>query len=208
MGLNFQEHIEEVRKRGVEVSDYQLWFNKQVSCINGPFDNIEIPKVSDQLDYEVELAIVIGKKCRHLSLNEAQNCIAGFMICNDVSVRDWQFRTQTLTLGKSFDTHGPIGPCIVTTDEIGDPHNLNIECRVNNEVRQSANTNDLLYSCYEQLVYLSKVMTLMPGDIISTGTPSGVGVAMEPQNFLKVGDKVRCNIENIGHIENIVVKEK
>ena len=208
MGLNYQKHIEEVRERGVQVSDYQLWFNKQVSCINGPFDNIEIPIVSDQLDYEVELAMIISKKCKHLNLKEAQNCIAGFMICNDVSVRDWQFRTQTLTLGKSFDTHGPIGPYIVTPDEIGDPHNLKIECRVNNEIRQSANTNDLLYSCYEQLVYLSKVMTLMPGDIISTGTPSGVGVAMEPQNFLKVGDKVRCNIENIGHIENIVVKEK
>ncbi|MBL41644.1 MAG: 5-carboxymethyl-2-hydroxymuconate isomerase [Rhodospirillaceae bacterium] len=208
MGLNYQKHVEEVRERGVQVSDYQLWFNKQVSCINGPFDNIEIPIVSVQLDYEVELAMVVGKKCRHLNIQEAKKSIAGFMICNDVSVRDWQFRTQTLTLGKSFDTHGPIGPFIITPDEIGNPHNLKIECRVNNEVRQSANTNDLLFSCYDQLVYLSKVMTLMPGDIISTGTPSGVGVAMTPQNFLKVNDIVKCNIENIGHIENKVVKEK
>ncbi|PPR76877.1 MAG: Ureidoglycolate lyase [Alphaproteobacteria bacterium MarineAlpha2_Bin1] len=208
MGLNYHKHIEEVRERGVQVSDYQLWFNKQVSCINGPFDNIEIPIVSDQLDYEVELAMVIGKKSRHLDIEEAKNSIAGFMICNDVSVRDWQFRTQTLTLGKSFDTHGPIGPYIVTPDEIGDPHNLKIECKVNNEIRQSANTNDLLYSCYDLLVYLSKVMTLMPGDIISSGTPSGVGVAMQPQSFLKVNDKVKCTIENIGYLENMVVKEK
>tara|TARA_B100001559_G_C16400552_1_gene575562 strand:+ start:164 stop:1042 length:879 start_codon:yes stop_codon:yes gene_type:complete len=208
MGLNYQKHIKEVEKRGVSVSNYQLWFNKQVSCINGPFDDIELPLVSDQLDYEVELAMVIGKKSRHLTINEAKKSIAGFMICNDLSVRDWQFRTQTLTLGKSFDTHGPIGPCIVTQDEIDDPHNLKIECHVNGEIRQSANTNDLLYSCFDQLVYLSKVMTLMPGDIITTGTPSGVGVAMNPQKFLKVADKVKCIIEKIGFIENTVINEK
>ena len=208
MGLNYQNHIEEVRKRGVAVSDYQLWFNKQVNCINGPYDDIELPIVSNQLDYEVELAMVIGKKCKHINIDEAKNSIAGFMICNDVSVRDWQFRTQTLTLGKSFDTHGPIGPFIVTPDEIEDPHSLNLECKVNGELRQSANTNDLLYSCYDQIVYLSKALTLMPGDIITTGTPSGVGVAMDPQQFLKSGDIVRCSIEKIGYIENKIVKEQ
>ena len=206
-GLNYESHAAEAAKVGLEKPKHQIWFNKQVTCINGPYDPIHLPSVSDQLDYECELGLVIGKRCRHIKRDEAPSVIAGYLICNDVSVRDWQMRSPTATLGKSFDTHGPIGPWLVTPDEIGDPHNLNLRTLVIGEIRQDGNTRDLIFDCYQQVAELSTVFTLEPGDILSTGTPEGVGALMEPPQFMKEGDVVRIEIENIGHIENTVIRE-
>ncbi len=204
IGLNYADHIAESK---TEKPEMQLWFNKQVSCVNAPDDPIHKPRVSDALDYEGELGMIIGRRCRHVPKDRAHEVIAGFCIVNDVSVRDWQFHSQTMTMGKSFDTHGPVGPWLVTPDEIGDPHALNIRTLVNEEVRQNSNTRHLVFNCYDQIAYLSQAFTLLPGDIISTGTPGGVGVAMQPPNFLKVGDKVRIEIDGIGAIEQAVIRE-
>jgi 2-keto-4-pentenoate hydratase/2-oxohepta-3-ene-1,7-dioic acid hydratase in catechol pathway len=133
--------------------------------------------------------------------------IAGYLVVNDVSVRDWQFRAPTLTLGKSFDTHGPIGPWIVTSDEVGDPHSLRIETWVNGEKRQDSNTKHLIYDCFAQVETLSTVCTLEPGDIVSTGTPGGVGMAKDPPQYLREGDVVRIEIDRIGWIQNTVIAE-
>jgi 2-keto-4-pentenoate hydratase/2-oxohepta-3-ene-1,7-dioic acid hydratase in catechol pathway len=164
-----------------------------------------MPSVSDKLDYEAELGVVIGMRCRHVSREQARLVIAGYTVCNDVSVRDWQSRAQTMTLGKSFDTHGPIGPWIVTDDEVPDPHALRLRAFVNGEVRQDSNTADMIYDIYEQIAYLSMVMTLEPGDVLATGTPAGVGVGMVPPCFLKLGDVVRIEVEGVGAIENKVI---
>jgi len=207
IGLNYESHAAEAAKVGLKKPKHQIWFNKQVTCINGPYDPIHLPSVSDQLDYECELGLVIGKRCRHIKRDEAPSVIAGYLICNDVSVRDWQMRSPTATLGKSFDTHGPIGPWLVTPDEIGDPHDLDLRTLVNGEIRQDGNTRDLIFDCYQQVAELSTVFTLEPGDILSTGTPEGVGALMEPPQFMKEGDVVRIEIENIGHIENTVIRE-
>ena len=207
IGLNYESHAAEAAKVGLEKPKYQVWFNKQVSCINGPYDPIHLPSVSDKLDYECELGLVIGKRCRHVSRDNATSVIGGYLICNDVSVRDWQMRSPTVTLGKSFDTHGPIGPWLVTPDEMGDPHDLNLKTLVNGEVRQDGNTRDLIFDCYDQVAELSTVFTLEPGDILSTGTPQGVGALMEPPQFMAEGDVVRVEIDKIGYIENKVVRE-
>lgn len=207
IGMNYAKHADEARRLGVNVPETQVWFNKQVSCVNGPYDPVHMPKVSTSLDYEVELGVVIGRRCRHVSVEDAHRVIAGYVVCNDVSVRDWQRRSATMTLGKSFDTHGPIGPWIVTADEIPDPHALTVRMYVNGEVRQEARTSEMVFNVFEQIAYLSTVMTLEPGDVLATGTPSGVGVAMEPPSFLKVGDVMRAEVEGVGHIENLVVAE-
>ena len=208
IGMNYKAHAEEAARNGVPIPKSQLWFNKQVSCLNGPFDPVEMPKVSDKLDYEAELGVVIGKRCRHVSVAEAASVVAGYLVCNDVSVRDWQMRSPTFTLGKSFDTHGPIGPWLVTADEVPDPHNLMMRCWVNGELRQETNTGDMIYNIWEQIAYLSTVMTLEPGDILATGTPAGVGVGFDPKRFLAVDDVVRIEVEGLGYIENRVVAEK
>jgi 2-keto-4-pentenoate hydratase/2-oxohepta-3-ene-1,7-dioic acid hydratase in catechol pathway len=205
IGMNYQAHAEEARAAGIPIPTSQLWFNKQVSCINGPFSPVEMPKVSDRLDYEGEMGVVIGKRCRHVSVKEARKVIAGYMVMNDVSVRDWQARSPTFTLGKSFDTHGPMGPWITTDDEVADPHALALRVTVNGELRQSSSTGDMIYNIFEQIAYLSTVMTLEPGDLLATGTPAGVGIALN--KFLKVGDVVRVDIEGLGHIENRIVPE-
>jgi 2-keto-4-pentenoate hydratase/2-oxohepta-3-ene-1,7-dioic acid hydratase in catechol pathway len=202
--LNYADHIEET---GRDKPEYPTFFNKQTSCIIGPGQSIHRPLVSDKLDYEGELGIVIGKRCRHVPRDKASDVIAGYLIVNDVSVRDWQARSHTWTLGKSFDTHGPIGPWIVTADELGDPHTLDINTWVNDEHRQSFNTRHLIFDCYYLIEYLSTVMTLEPGDIISTGTSSGVGVKMSPRGYMKPGDVVRIEIEKIGVLENPVIEE-
>lgn len=204
IGLNYGKHIAET---GMDKPDFPTFFNKQTSCINRPFGDIHLPKVSEKLDYEGELAFVIGKQCRHVPKEKAHEVIAGFMIANDVSVRDWQFWAQTMTLGKSFDTHGPIGPWLVTSDEIEDPHNLNINVWVDDEQRQSLNTNEMIFDCYEMIETLSTAFTLMPGDIISTGTGAGVGVKMKPRGYMKAGQVCRIEIENIGVLENTVIDE-
>ncbi|WP_454862572.1 fumarylacetoacetate hydrolase family protein [Paraburkholderia fungorum] len=207
IGMNYQEHAQEALRKGIPVPTSQLWFNKQVSCVTGPYDSVHMPSVSRELDYEAELAVIIGKRCRHVSRDQAASVIFGYTIANDVSVRDWQLRSPTFTLGKSFDTHGPLGPWIVTADEIADPHRLDMRMLVNGEVRQSTSTGDMIYDIYDQIEYLSTVMTLEPGDVIATGTPSGVGVAMNPPRFLEVGDVMRVEIDRIGHIENVVIAE-
>ena len=207
IGLNYQDHLEEIRAIGREVDDPEvpMIFNKQSTSACGPFEDIHDPKVSDKLDYEGELAFVIGKKCRHVPRSEAHNVIAGYCVSNDVSVRDWQLRVPTFTIGKSFDTHCPFGPAIVTADEISDPHNLQIKTEVNQEVRQNSNTKNLIFNCFVLVEHLSTSFTLEPGDLILSGTPSGVGVA--DNKFLKEGDEVKISISELGYIENRVVNE-
>tara|TARA_R110002020_G_scaffold459632_1_gene677722 strand:- start:4422 stop:5288 length:867 start_codon:yes stop_codon:yes gene_type:complete len=205
IGMNYADHSAEVEKFGLHKPDYQKWFNKQVSCIVGPFDDIVAPAVSDQLDYEVELAVVIGKSCRNVDRSSARAMIGGYMIVNDVSVRDWQFRTNTVTLGKSFDTHGPTGPWLMLAHEVDDPLSLNLRTFVNGDLRQDGNTCNLIHDIYDQIAYLSQVMTLKPGDILATGTPAGVGMAFDPPRYLKPGDVVRLEIDGLGHLENRLV---
>jgi len=182
----------------------QLWFNKQTTCLAGPYDDID-PGVTEQLDYEVELGVVIGKPAKRVTEADARNHVFGYFVANDVSARDWQRHSPTFTMGKSFDTHGPIGPWIVTADEVADPHGLRVRCSVNGELRQDAETSELIYNIWQQIAYLSTAFTLEPGDLIATGTPSGVGVARQPPVFLKPGDVVRCEVDGIGAIENRVI---
>lgn len=206
IGMNYREHAEEARQAGIPIPENQMWFNKQVSCLNGPFGDVVKPDISDALDYEIELGVVIGTRCKNVSVEDARSVIAGYLVTNDVSVRDWlQKRSPTFTLGKSFDTHGPIGPWLTTDDEIADPLDLQMTLTVNGEVRQDFRTNDMIYDIYEQIAYLTQVFTLMPGDILATGTPAGIGAPTG--NFLKVGDVVRAEIEGLGAIENTVVAE-
>lgn len=204
IGMNYRKHAEESAKIGVATPKQQLWFNKQTTCLSGPYDPID-PGVTEKLDYEVELGVVIGKAAKAVSEADARNHVFGYLVANDVSARDWQFHTPTFTMGKSFDTHGPIGPWIVTADEIPDPHSLRLRCLVNGEVRQDSDTSQLIHTIWQQIVYLSTAFTLQPGDLIATGTPEGVGVAMEPPVFLQSGDVVRCEIDGIGAIENKVL---
>ena len=204
LGLNYADHISET---GRVKPEYPTFFTKQSTCVIGDGEAIHCPKVSEKLDYEGELAFVIGKRCRHVALAQAHEAIAGYTICNDVTVRDWQQRTPTWTLGKSFDTHGPLGPWLVTADEIADPHNLALRTWVDDEIRQNANTGEMLFNCYEMVAYLSQAMTLEPGDVISTGTPSGVGVKMKPRGYLQPGQVVRIEIEGIGALSNPVIVE-
>ena len=204
ISLNFADHINET---GFEQPKYPSFFTKQSSCIIGYGDAIHKHKVSDKLDYEGELAFVIGKHCRHVPVEKAHQVIAGFTIANDVSVRDWQMHSPTFMIGKSFDTCGPLGPWLVTSDEIIDPHNLGIKTWVDNELRQNANTNQMIFNCYEMIAYLSQAMTLEPGDVITTGTPSGVGFKMQPRGYLKSGQTVKIEIEGIGQLSNFVIDE-
>jgi 2-keto-4-pentenoate hydratase/2-oxohepta-3-ene-1,7-dioic acid hydratase in catechol pathway len=198
IGLNYADHIKET---GQKMPPHQIWFTKAVASINGPFDPIELPIASFQVDYEAELVAIIGKRCKHVPKESAAEVVFGYSAGNDVSVRDWQLQTAQWTLGKSFDTHAPIGPWIVTADEIGNPHTMGIRCFVNGERRQNSNTENLVFNVYDQIAHLSRAMTLEPGDIIFTGTPGGVGLAMQPPQFLKRGDKVRVEIDRVGFIE-------
>ncbi|WP_156843163.1 fumarylacetoacetate hydrolase family protein [Novosphingobium aquimarinum] len=202
IGLNYVDHIEE---SGMERPREQMWFIKPATCITGPEDPIELPRVSEQLDYEAELVTIIGKTVRHADEAEARAAIFGYCAGNDVSVRDWQFMTSQFTLGKGFDSHAPIGPAIVTAEAL-DAENLTIQCRVNGEVRQSSNTKYLLFDPVDQIMHLSKVMTLEPGDLIFSGTPGGVGAGFKPPLWLADGDSVEVEIEGIGTLRNTVRK--
>jgi 2-keto-4-pentenoate hydratase/2-oxohepta-3-ene-1,7-dioic acid hydratase in catechol pathway len=204
IGLNYADHISET---GRDKPEYPTFFTKQSTCVIANGEAIHVPLVSDKVDYEGELGFVIGKRCRHVSVEKAHKVIAGYTICNDVTVRDWQQRTPTWTLGKSFDTHGPMGPWLVTADEIADPHNLILKTWVDDELRQNANTGEMIFNCYEMVAYLTQAMTLEPGDVISTGTPAGVGVKMKPRGYLKPGQTVRIQIESIGTLTNPVIAE-
>ncbi len=204
VGLNYADHIAET---GAETPRFPTIFTKQRTCVNNPWGRIEIPLVSKAVDYEGELGVVIGERCRHVSAADAASVIAGYTIVNDVSVRDWQNRTRQFTMGKSFDTHGPMGPAIVTGDELGDPHVLGLRTFVNGELRQNSNTEHLIFDCYDIVEYLSTAFTLEPGDVIATGTPSGVAAAMTPQPWLVAGDIVRIEIDGIGALENTCAPE-
>ncbi|MBV9419982.1 MAG: fumarylacetoacetate hydrolase family protein [Alphaproteobacteria bacterium] len=204
IGLNYADHIAE---SGAATPEKQIWFAKLGNAVNGPYDPIQIPKASKAIDWEAEMVFVIGKRCRHVTKEQAKDVIFGYACGNDISVRDWQFHTAQWLVGKSFDTHAPIGPWIVTADEIGDPHALGIRCIVNGETKQNSNTRHLVFNCFDQIAYLSQAMTLEPGDMVFTGTPGGVGQSMKPPQFLKVGDTVRIEIDKIGALEAKMVAE-
>ena len=205
IGLNYADHVAE---SGQPMPEHLTVFIKASSCVTGPYDPIERPAVSDFLDYEGELGFVIGRRCRHVRAQDAADVIAGYLIVDDVSVRDWQIQTPQWSLAKSFDTHGPIGPWITTADELGDPHALGIRTYVNGELRQQSNTDQLIFDCFRQVEILSQACTLEPGDVIATGTPSGIAAAMEGRPWLKPGDRVRVEIDGLGAIENEVVQEQ
>jgi 2-keto-4-pentenoate hydratase/2-oxohepta-3-ene-1,7-dioic acid hydratase in catechol pathway len=204
IGLNYRNHITEL---GMTAPEHPTVFNKQSTCIIGPNAAIHLPRSSSALDYEGELAIIIGKRCRHVPRSHAKSVIAGYAIMNDVTVRDVQLRIPTWTMGKSFDTHGPLGPWLTTADEIADPHALELRTFVNGDLRQHSNTKELLFDCYALVEHLASAFTLEPGDVISTGTPAGVGMASNPPRWLRAGDVVRIEIQGLGTIENSVVPE-
>ena len=204
VGLNYADHVAE---SGLTAPGHPSIFNKQSTSVTGPYDPVHLPRASQALDYEGELGLVIGKRCRHVPRDRASEVVAGYLVVNDVSVRDWQFHTPTMTMGKSFDTHCPTGPWIVTADEVGDPHCLGLRTWVDGELRQDSNTKELIFDCFAIIEYLSTAFTLEPGDLISTGTPAGVGIAMKPPRLLVAGDVVRIEVERIGQIENPVISE-
>lgn len=203
IGLNYADHIAESK---ADTPQHQVWFTKAVTSVNGPFDPIRIAKTGPYVDYEVEMVAVIGKRGRYISKADAPAHVFGYCVGNDVTERLWQHRTPQWSLGKSFDTHAPIGPWISTADEVGDPHVLGLRCFVNGEKRQDSNTRHLVFNVWDQIEHLSQAMTLEPGDLIFTGTPGGVGAAMDPRKFLKPGDRVRCEIDRLGAIEAVMVE--
>ena len=204
VGLNYADHVAEM---GGQRPEFPVIFNKQSTAVIGVGSPIHRPRASELVDYEGELAVVIGRRCRHVPKSRAREVVAGYTIVNDVSVRDWQRRSPTMTMGKSFDTHCPLGPAIVTADEFGEPSGHEIRTFVNGELRQHSNTRELIFDCFDLIEHLSTVFTLEPGDVISTGTPQGVAAAMKPPRWLVPGDVVRIEIEGIGALENPVIEE-
>jgi 2-keto-4-pentenoate hydratase/2-oxohepta-3-ene-1,7-dioic acid hydratase in catechol pathway len=204
IGMNYHRHVAEM---GREAPEYQYWFNKQRTSVVGPDAPIVVPRVSEQVDYEGELALVIGRRCKNVPAERAVEVVAGLTIVNDVSVRDWQWRTPTFTMGKSFDSHAPSGPWLVTLDEVGDPTNLRLRTWVNDELRQDSSTGDMIFGWAEQIAYLTQAFPLEPGDVIATGTPAGVGAGFDPPRWLRHGDTCRIEIEGIGTLSNPVVDE-
>jgi 2-keto-4-pentenoate hydratase/2-oxohepta-3-ene-1,7-dioic acid hydratase in catechol pathway len=203
-GLNYEDHLEET---GLPRPASPVFFNKQATCVVGPFDDVHRPKVSEQLDYEGELGVVIGRQCRHVPVDSALDVVAGYLVVNDVTVRDWQLSSPTMTLGKSFDTHGPTGPWLTTVDEVADPNDLWIRTWLNGELVQDGSTKSMIYDIATQISTLSTAFTLEPGDIIATGTPAGVGIVRQPPLWMKAGDVVRVEIEGLGALENRIVDE-
>ena len=191
----------------METPQRQVWFTKAQTSVNAPYDDIEIATGTMANDYEVELVAVIGKGGKHLTTDDAPAAIFGYCVGNDVTERMWQHASPQWSLGKSFDTHAPMGPWIVTADEVDDPHALGLRCFVNGEKRQDSSTAHLVFNIWQQVEHLSVGMTLEPGDCLFTGTPGGVGAAMDPRQFLKAGDVVRCEVDGLGHIEGTMVAE-
>ena len=199
IGLNYSDHAAET---GLEPPDEPILFAKATSAIIGPNDDVEIPRTSLATDWEVELGIIIGKKAKYISEDDAKNYIAGYCVVNDVSERDFQIkRSGQWTKGKSCDTFGPIGPYLVTTDEIEDVQNLSMYLDVNGKRMQTGSTKTMIFSAYHIVHYLSQFMTLFPGDVIATGTPPGVGMGMQPPVYLKPGDVMKLGIDNLGDQE-------
>jgi 2-keto-4-pentenoate hydratase/2-oxohepta-3-ene-1,7-dioic acid hydratase in catechol pathway len=203
IGLNYADHVAEA---GLDAPKWPTVFNKQSTCVAGPNDPIHLPRVSSALDYEGELGFVIGRRCRHVPRDRAHEVIAGYLVVNDVSIRDWQLRVPTWTMGKSYDTHGPIGPWLTTADEV-DPSGLRVRTWVNGELRQDSSTKHLIFDCAAIVEHLSTAFTLEPGDVVATGTPGGVGIAMKPPRLLVAGDLMKVEIEGLGALENPVVAE-
>lgn len=202
IGLNYRDHAAET---GAEAPRWPEVFAKFATALTGDGTNVVMPTQSEQLDHEVELCVVIGKRGRNISRANAAEYIAGYTILNDVSVRDMQKRSRQWTMGKNFDTHAPCGPALVTADEVGDPQTLSLSLKVNGDVRQQSNTREMIFPVYELLEYLSQVMTLEPGDLITTGTPHGVGMGRKPPLWLKIGDVMEATIDRIGTLTNTVV---
>ena len=203
IGLNYSDHAEET---GAQVPSEPIVFMKATNCVNGPNDDIEITSYSKKLDWEVELGIVIGKEAKNISEKDSNNHILGYCLVNDISEREWQIEKMGQWVkGKSHDTFGPIGPYLVTSDEIKDVNNLNLSLDVNGKRMQTGNTNKMIFNVYHIVSYLSKYMSLQVGDIITTGTPPGVGMGMKPQVYLKAGDAMRLSIDNLGEQNSKVV---
>ena len=204
IGLNYSDHAAET---GAETPTEPIVFMKATSCISGPNDNIELVSGSKKLDWEVELGIVIGKEAKHIKENQSQDYILGYCLVNDLSEREWQIEKMGQWVkGKSHDTYGPIGPYLVTKDEISDVNNLNMSLDLNGIRMQTGNTNTMIFNVDKIVSYVSKFMSLQPGDIITTGTPPGVGMGMKPQQFLKAGDVLKLNIDNLGEQNSKVIQ--
>ena len=204
IGLNYSDHAAET---GAEPPTEPIVFMKATSCISGPNDNIELVSGSKKLDWEVELGIVIGKEAKHIKENQSQDYILGYCLVNDLSEREWQIEKMGQWVkGKSHDTYGPIGPYLVTKDEISDVNNLNMSLDLNDIRMQTGNTNTMIFNVDKIVSYVSKFMSLQPGDIITTGTPPGVGMGMKPQQFLKAGDVLKLNIDNLGEQNSKVIQ--
>ena len=199
---NYAKHAAEM---GEAPPEGQRWFSKMATAINDPHGKVELPAVSDKLDYEAELVVVIGKYGRNVPVERAMEIVGGFTCGCDYSVRDWQKASPTMMMGKGFDSHAPIGPCIVTPDEIGDYRELRLRCLVDGEERQNGSAGDMIHDIASQIAHLSAAFTLEPGDLIFTGTPDGVAMAMDPPAWLKVGHRVRVEIDRIGVIESEIV---
>jgi 2-keto-4-pentenoate hydratase/2-oxohepta-3-ene-1,7-dioic acid hydratase in catechol pathway len=204
IGLNYADHIAESQ---MATPEHQVWFTKAVTSINGPYSPILVGRTGPFVDYEIELVAIIGKPGKHISRERAHEHVFGYCVGNDVTERLWQHSTPQWSLGKSFDTHAPIGPWITTADEIPDPHNLALRCFVNGEQRQASNTRHLVFDVWAQIAHLSQAMTLEPGDVIFTGTPAGIGATMDPRQFLKPGDVLRSEIDGLGVMEATLVAE-
>ena len=204
IGLNYSDHAAET---GAEPPTEPIVFMKATSCISGPNDNIELVSGSKKLDWEVELGIVIGKEAKHIKENQSQDYILGYCLVNDLSEREWQIEKMGQWVkGKSHDTYGPIGPYLVTKDEISDVNNLNMSLDLNGIRMQTGNTNTMIFNVDKIVSYVSKFMSLQPGDIITTGTPPGVGMGMKPQQYLKAGDVLKLNIDNLGEQNSKVIQ--
>lgn len=201
VGLNYRDHAEETK---LKIPEVPAIFSKYPNSVIGPGDAIKIPKVSHMIDYEAELAFVIGRAGRDIPRERAMDYVAGYTIVNDVSCRDYQMKTGQWMIGKTFDTFAPMGPCLVTRDEIPDPHNLDISLYLNGQRMQHSNTRNLIFKTEDLIVFLSQVFTFEPGDVVSTGTPSGVGFTRKPPVFMKPGDRVRVEIQGLGALENPV----
>lgn len=210
LGKNYAAHAEEsYRARGekAELPAYPLFFTKATTAVTGPFAPVPYdPQISTEIDYEAELAVIIGREGRNISRDEALTHVYGYTVMNDITARDLQQQHKQFFKGKSLDGSAPLGPWIVTADEITDPQNLRITCTVNGELRQDSNTSLMIFDIAETIAQLSRGMTLLAGDIIATGTPAGVGFARTPPSFLKPGDEVTCTVEGIGAIRNLIAK--
>ncbi|KAJ8379235.1 hypothetical protein SKAU_G00000130 [Synaphobranchus kaupii] len=204
VGMNYRDHCLE---QNAPIPKEPIIFSKFPSAITGPYDDITLPEESKEVDWEVELAFIIGRKGKHIKEEEALSFVAGFTVANDVSARDWQMRRngKQWLLGKTFDSFCPLGPALVTTAALKDPHNLGIRCRVNGDTVQDSNTNQMIFRTEKLVAWVSQFVTLCPGDVFLTGTPPGVGVFRKPPVFLKKGDVVECEIDEIGVIRNTVI---